>query len=116
MTGATLSLGVLAGVLIGAAVGYAAIWLFLRRTYEQRLDRAATSMLDRLVAEQIADDRDALTSLPPGVSGSDVWELAGRRGISIREAAAEIFTAQARARLDANLRRHHGRLTERSHL
>lgn len=73
------------------------------------IDGIAAATYATYVAEQIDDDRTALHSLPPGLEASAVWEHAARRGISIRDAAAELFVAQARARLDANLARHRHR-------
>lgn len=73
------------------------------------IEEAADATVDELVARQVAEDRRALESLPPGVDGADALELAARHGIGVREAALILFRDQARARLEANLRRHHGR-------
>ncbi len=100
---AFLTIVAIVGFALGLVVGRGS------RDLDVMLDRAAAGVLADLVSAQASDDREALSSLPPGVSRSDAWELAGRRGISIREAAEEIFVAQARARLDANLDRHHRR-------
>lgn len=100
---------IVAIAVVALVVGFAIGRLTARRDLDSALDLAAARTLALLVDEQTAGDRAALDSLPPGVDRGDAWELAGRRGISIREAAEELFVAQARARLDANLDRHHRR-------
>lgn len=104
-----IDVALIAVLVVAILVAFALGRLSYRRDLEAATDEAARRTLDLLVSEQTADDREALSSLPPGVDRADAWELAGRRGISIREAAEEIFVAQARARLDANLDRHHRR-------
>lgn len=91
---ALVAVALLAGMTIGR-------WLEART-----IDRIAQATLDELTARQEADDRAALNALPPGVSAAEAWELAGRRGISIAEAAELLFVTHARARLAANLERH----------
>lgn len=90
---------------VALAVGYLAGRLRRRRI----IDAAATATYDTFVAGQIADDRAALHTLPPGLDAGAVYAHAATRGISIADAARELFTLQARARLEANLDRHHRR-------
>jgi type II secretory pathway pseudopilin PulG len=89
-------------ILAGAGIGTAA-WSV--RTAVRRAVRANLE----LVARRIDDDRAALAALPPGLLSADVWAHAARTGMTLREAAADLFAAQARARLSANVRHHHGR-------
>ena len=84
-----------------------------RRTRRRWVDDAAARTWQHAVEAQVAHDRDALADLPPGLLAADVYRLASTRGISIAEAAETLFTIQARARLQANVRRHHGRRRRR---
>lgn len=94
---------VLAALALGLLLGVA----LERRQRRTLVADAATATVDELVARQASDDRRAVYSMPPGIEAGDAIELSARHGISVREAALVLFRAQARARIDGNLRRDH---------
>ena len=98
MTAAVLLLVLLVGLVAGI--------LLERHRRDTLLDEAANATVDALVARQIADDRAAVLSMPPGVDASDAVAYAAEHGIGVREAALILFRAQARARLAGNIARH----------
>lgn len=98
-----------AAALTIALVAFALGYLAGRHRRRELVDEAADRTLEALIARQVDTDRRALDSLPPGVSASDAVRHAAYLGISVDEAALDLFRTQARARLDANLARHHRR-------
>lgn len=87
-------------LVLAAAIAYVVILRLRASTIEQ----AAREALEMLRTQQIAEDRGALRSLPPTVAADEAIERAARLGISVEEAAEQIFLARARALLSARMR------------
>lgn len=87
----------LAGTLLGITVG--------RGRRERALDDAADYAAAKLRAAQVDEDGDALRQLPPTVSAADALEHAARLGISVAEAAEDLYRRRVRALLVDRFRR-----------